>query len=89
MPDDLLPYFRAANACLNSGAADLPRAERYYRKYFAQEPEPESPPLAAAHWRLGQTLEKQGRKLEAIAEWQNSVKLDPNSRAKEDLKRVR
>jgi tetratricopeptide (TPR) repeat protein len=88
VPDDLQPYFRAADACLSTGA-DLPRAERYYRKYSAQEPEPDSPTVAAAHWRLGQALEKEGRKAEAIAEWQTAVKFDANSRAKEDLKRVK
>jgi tetratricopeptide (TPR) repeat protein len=88
VPDDPQPYFRAADVCLSTGV-ELPRAERYYRKYLAQEPEPDSPTPASAHWRLGQTLEKEGRKADAIAEWQTAVKLDPNSRAKEDLKRVK
>jgi hypothetical protein len=37
---------------------------------------------------LGEALEKQGRKPEAIAEWQASVKLDPESPAKQELKKV-
>jgi tetratricopeptide (TPR) repeat protein len=88
VPDDLTPMYRAG--VVSTGAdGDLPRAERYIRRYFTQEPEPQNPPFAAAHWRLGQVLEKQGRKTEAIAEWQTAVKLDPNSRAKDDLKRVK
>lgn len=87
VPDDLRPYFRAANACLNTGAA-LPRAERYYRKYLSQEPEPDSLPPAVAHWRLGQALEKQGRRPEALEAWKMALQLDPKSPAREDLKRL-
>ena len=32
-PDNLLPYFRAANNCL-ARKVELPRAERYFRKYL-------------------------------------------------------
>ena len=74
--------------CLNTNV-EYARADRYFRKYLTLEPEPDNPPLAGAHWRLGQALEKQGRKQEAVAEWQIAVKLDPNSRAKDDLKRVK
>lgn len=87
-PDNLLPYFRAANNCLTR-KVELPRAERYFRKYLTQEPEPRQPSLAVAHWRLGLTLEQQGRKPEAIAELQQAVKLDANSPAKADLKRLK
>ena len=86
-PDNLYPYFRAANNCLDR-KVELPRAERYLRKYLTQEPEPHTASLAAAHWRLGLTLEQQGRKPEAIAELQQAVKLDANSPAKADLKRL-
>jgi tetratricopeptide (TPR) repeat protein len=88
VPDDLSPYFRAAGACL-SKPADLARAERYFRKYLTQEAEPHAASHSRAHWRLGQVLEKQGRKADAIAEWQASVKLDPESPAKQDLKRTK
>jgi tetratricopeptide (TPR) repeat protein len=87
-PDNLLPYYRAANNCL-SRKAELPRAERYFRKYLTQEPEPRQPSLSVTHWRLGLTLEQEGRKPEAIAEWQQAVKLDANSPAKADLKRLK
>jgi tetratricopeptide (TPR) repeat protein len=87
-PDNLLPYFRAANNCL-ARKVELPRAERYFRKYLTQEPEPRQPSLATAHWRLGLTLEQQGHNPEAIVEWQQAVKLDANSQAKADLKRLK
>jgi tetratricopeptide (TPR) repeat protein len=87
-PDNLQPYFRAANNCL-ARKVELPRAERYFRKYLTQEPEPRTPSLAGAHWRLGLVLEQQGRKPEAIAELQQAVKLDVNSPAKADLKRLK
>jgi tetratricopeptide (TPR) repeat protein len=86
--DNLFPYFRAANNCLGR-KVELPRAERYLRKYLAQEPEPRSPSLAGAHWRLGLVLEQEGHKPEAIAEWQQAVKLDADSPAKADLKRLK
>jgi tetratricopeptide (TPR) repeat protein len=85
-PDNFYPYYRAANAMLDR-KVELRRAERYLRKYLSQEPEPHMPNLAAAHWRLGLVLEQAGRKPEAVAEYQAAVKLDPNSQAKQELKR--
>jgi tetratricopeptide (TPR) repeat protein len=88
VPDDLTPYFRAGLASL-ARADQASRAERYFRKYLTQEPEPFGPKHSSAHWRLGQALEKEGHKAEAVGEWQMAVKLDPESPAKADLKRVR
>lgn len=89
VPDNLLPYFRAGNFGLVKGV-DLPRAERYFRKYLSQEPEPDMPTHGRAHWRLGLVLEKQGRKSEALAELQFAVKSDPSlAAAKDDLKRLK
>jgi tetratricopeptide (TPR) repeat protein len=88
VPDNLFPYFRAGQSCL-ARPNELARGERYFRKYLTQEPEPYSPNHSQAHWRLGQTLEKLGRKPEAIAEFQASVKLDPDSPARQDLKRLK
>ena len=85
--EDLTPYYRAGVECL-ARRLELPRAERYLRKYLTQEAEPRSPSLAMAHWKLGLVLEQQGRKAEAVAELQAAVKLDPASAAKADLKRV-
>jgi tetratricopeptide (TPR) repeat protein len=86
VPDNLYSYFRAGNALLNA-KTDLPRAERYFRKYLTADPELHFPNVSATHWRLGLVLEQAGRKQEAIAEWQTAVKLDPNSPAKQELKK--
>jgi tetratricopeptide (TPR) repeat protein len=88
VPDDYTYYFRAGRALLNSGK-DNARAERYFRKYLSQEPEGDTPTLATGHWQLGLTLEKLGRKQDAIAELQTAVKMDPQLKAaKNDLKRL-
>ncbi len=89
VPDNFNPYYQAGRILLNTGK-DLPRAERYFRKYLTQEPEGNSPHWAAAHWRLGLVFEKQGRKPEAIAEIEAAAKLEPNFEpAKKDLKRLK
>jgi tetratricopeptide (TPR) repeat protein len=88
-PDDFSPFYQAGKALLLDGH-DLARAEGYFRKYLTQEPEGSTPDLAAAHWRLALVLEKEGRKPEAIAELQASLKIRPDFEdAKKDLKRLR
>ena len=89
IPDNLTPYLRASSTLVNANK-DLPRAERYARKYLSQEPEPTASSVAVGHWRLGLALEKQGKKTEAIAEMQTAVKMDPKfEQAQKDLKRVK
>jgi tetratricopeptide (TPR) repeat protein len=89
IPDNLTPYLRASGVLLTSGK-DLPRAERYARKYLSQDPEPNSSSPAVAHWRLGLILDKEGKKPEAISELQTATKLDPKfEQAQKDLKRVK
>jgi tetratricopeptide (TPR) repeat protein len=89
VPDDLAPYFQAANAMLESGV-DLKRGETYLRKYLAQEPEGEEPDAAQAHRLLGLILEKQGRSAEAVSELEAAVQMNPRFKAaKEDLQRVK
>ena len=89
IPDDFGPYYQAGKGLLLANQ-ELPRAESYFRKYLTQEPEGESPNLAAAHWRLGQVLEKENRKADAIAELQTALRLQPDfPEAKKDLKRLR
>jgi tetratricopeptide (TPR) repeat protein len=89
IPDNLTPYLRASGVLLTSGK-DLPRAERYARKYLSQDPEPNSSSPAVAHWRLGLILDKEGKKPEAIGELQTATKLDPKfEQAQKDLKRVK
>ena len=89
VPDDFIYYYRAGRALLNSGK-DNARAEKYFRKYLSQEPEGNTPTLAAGHWQLGLVLEKLGRKQDAITEVQTALNLDPKLKtAKEDLKRLK
>lgn len=87
--DDFSPYFRAGRALLDQGK-DLPRAERYFRKYLTQVPEADAPALAEAHWRLGLALEKQGRMKEAVSEIEAALRMKPNlTEAKKDLERLK
>jgi tetratricopeptide (TPR) repeat protein len=88
VPDDFSPFYQAGKALLLDGH-DLARAEGYFRKYLTQEPEGGTPDLAAAHWRLALVLEKEGKKPEAIAELQASLKIKPDYEdAKKELKRL-
>jgi tetratricopeptide (TPR) repeat protein len=89
IPDNLTPYLRVAGTLTTTGK-DLPRAERYARKYLSQEPEPTASSAAVAHWRLGLVLEKAGRKADAISEVETAARLDPKfEQAQKDLKRLR
>ncbi|MCL4524802.1 MAG: tetratricopeptide repeat protein, partial [Acidobacteria bacterium] len=89
VPDNLAPYYSAANVLLADGS-DLPRAEKYFRKYLTIEPEPNGPTHADAHWRQALVLEKMGRKAEVVQELQKALQLNPNHEgAKKDLKRLK
>jgi tetratricopeptide (TPR) repeat protein len=89
VPDTLFPDYLAARTLYTTGK-DLPRAERYLRKYLTQPPEGDAPRFAAAHWRLGLVLEKEGHKPEAITELETASKLEPDFEpAKKDLKRLK
>jgi tetratricopeptide (TPR) repeat protein len=105
VPDDLAPFYQAAKAILlNTQNPDLhspdlhspdlhgdalPRAEKYLRTYLSQPPEGNEPNAAAAHWRLGLVLEKEGHKDQAKQELQQAVTLEPDFEpAKKDLKRL-
>ena len=88
VPENLYPLYRAGNGLL-AVDADLPLAERYFRRYVSQEIEPGFPSHGAAYWRLGLVLEKQGRKADAIAAIRQAVSADPQlDAAKADLKRL-
>jgi tetratricopeptide (TPR) repeat protein len=89
VPDDYTPYYIAGRTLINSGK-DVSRAEVFFRKYLTQTPEGGAPPAAGAHWRLGQTLEKQGKKQEAIHEFEIAVQMKPDLKeAQRDLKRLK
>lgn len=88
VPDDLAPYYYAALQLEETGA-ELPRAERYARKYLSQEREGDGPIPAAAHWVLAQALEQEGRKPEAVVELQAALRDKPDfAEARRELKRI-
>jgi tetratricopeptide (TPR) repeat protein len=87
VPDDPAPHYRAAERLAEG--RDPERAERYLRLYLAQEPEGNQPSLSEARWKLGLALQAQGRVAESLAEFRESVRLDPESKAAFELKRTR
>jgi tetratricopeptide (TPR) repeat protein len=88
VPDNLAPNYTAVAWCPPHGMT-IQRGEAYLRKYLAQEPEPNMPTHAATHRLLGLHLYAAGRKEEGVSELQLSVKLDHNSLAKQDLKKLK
>jgi tetratricopeptide (TPR) repeat protein len=88
VPDDAAPHYRAAERLLAAGI-DPVRAERYLRVYLAQEPEGNQPTASEAHWQLGLALQAQGHSSQALAEFRESVRLDPESKAARELRRPR
>jgi tetratricopeptide (TPR) repeat protein len=88
VPDDPVPHYRAAERLLAAGRNPI-RAERYLRVYLAQEPEGNQPSASEAHWRLGLALEAKGLAADALAEFKESVRLDPESKAGQEIKHLR
>ena len=90
VPDDFTPLYQAAKSILvGNQSQEMPRAEKYLRMYLGQAPEGDEPSLAAAHWRLGLVLEKEGHKNEARQEIQQAVHMDASLEpASKDLKRL-
>ncbi len=89
LPGNLGPHYQVARVLITE-KLDATRAEALLRRYLTVEPEIGQPSYAGAHWRLGQALELEGRKPEAIPELETAVKLDPKlDGAKKDLKRLK
>jgi tetratricopeptide (TPR) repeat protein len=89
IPDSSIAHYQAA-AMLRVSGADLPRAERYLRKYLSVEPEPGYPTHADAHWLLAMVSEKMGRNADAVRELEAALRLNPgHDAAKKDLKRLK
>jgi tetratricopeptide (TPR) repeat protein len=89
VPDDLTPYYQAAQGLIETGK-DLPRAERYLARYLGQEPEGREPERGQARWLLASLYEKTGRTPDAIRELETAVRISPDFEpAKKDLKRLR
>jgi cytochrome c-type biogenesis protein CcmH/NrfG len=64
---------------------ELETGEQALRRILALDPLPESLSRAAAHWRLGQVLDKLGRRDDAVAALREAVRLDPRL---EDAKKL-
>jgi tetratricopeptide (TPR) repeat protein len=88
VPDDPVPHYRAAERLVAAGRDPI-RAERYLRLYLSQEPEGNQPSASEARWKLGLALRAQGRAADALAEFKESVRLDPESKAVQELRRLR
>ena len=90
MPNDLSPEFTAAQTILDREMqSQYVRAEGYLRNYLDQPAEGLGPTLPVAHWRLGQVLEREGRRATALTEVQTAVNLDPSlDGARRDMKRL-
>jgi cytochrome c-type biogenesis protein CcmH/NrfG len=88
-PDDLVPYYQAAQALIDSNQ-DLPRAEKYLARYLSQNAEGREPDRGQAKWLLASLYEKNGRTPDAIRELEAALQIDPDFEpAKRDLKRLR
>ena len=60
------------------------------KRYLAATPGPNDPPLAAAHWRLGMIYELMVRKVDARAEYEAALKIDPKyAEAKSALSKLK
>jgi len=90
IPDDPSPDFTAAQTIIDHNMqSQFARAEAYLRNYLSQPAEGLEPTTAVAHWRLGQVLEKEGRRTTALTEVQTAVNLDPSlDGARKDMKRL-
>jgi tetratricopeptide (TPR) repeat protein len=90
VPDDRSPQYRVAVAILAANQnQQLQRAEQLLRDCLEQPAEGQQPSHAGAHWRLGQVLERLGRKADAVRELQLAVQQDGSlDGAKKDLKRL-
>lgn len=89
VPDDLAPYYFAAQALIDSGQ-DFARAEKYLGKYVSQDPEGKEPDRGQAKWLLAALYEKNGRTPDAIRELEAAVRISPDFEpARKDLKRLR
>jgi hypothetical protein len=90
VPDDPAAFYQAAKSILTGNqGSELTRAEKYMRIYLSQPSEGNEPSLAAAHWRLGLILEKEGHKDQAKQQLQEALRLEPGFEpARKDLKRM-
>jgi len=88
-PNDAAPHYQIGRTAALS-RQQLDRGEQELRKYIAHKLTPSDPPLASAHYRLGQVLEHRGDRTGAAREYEATLRLDPQQGdAQKALKRVR
>ena len=90
VPDDLAAEFSAAQTILDRNVgSQMSRAEEYLSDYLKHPSEGLEPTVAVAHWRLGNVLEKEGRKSAALQELEIAASLDASlDGPKKDIKRI-
>jgi tetratricopeptide (TPR) repeat protein len=87
-PAHMPGYFRLGQISVFT-TSNYARGEELLRKYLAYTPKENEPSLARAHYWLGQIFEKQGKKAEAKASFETSLKLNAAQKdVAEALKRV-
>jgi tetratricopeptide (TPR) repeat protein len=81
-------WFRVGQGAVLA-SANYAQGEEALRKYLSYTPKENEPSHARAHYWLGQLFEKQGKKAEAKASFETSLKLNPGQKdVVEALKRV-
>jgi len=87
-PSYMPAYFRVGQGAVLT-SSNYAHGEEALRKYLAYTPKENEPSHARAHYWLGQLFEKQGKKAEAKASFETSLKLNPGQKdVVEALKRV-
>jgi tetratricopeptide (TPR) repeat protein len=87
-PDDYAALFQVGRTAALSGQ-QLDRGLASLRRCLAMTPPEGQPGHAAAHWRIGNLLEKQGDKPAARAAYEAALKIDPKfPQAIESLKKL-
>jgi Tfp pilus assembly protein PilF len=87
-PNDQQAWFRLGQLAALTGT-NTARGEEALKKYLAYTPKRNELPHYRAHYWLGQIYEKTGRKAEAKASYETSLKLHPDQKdVTEALKRV-
>ena len=87
-PSDYGALFQVGRLAALSGL-QLDRGLEVLRQCLTQPPPENQPPHAAAHWRIGNILEKKGDKAGARTAYEAALKLDPKfSLAIESLKKL-
>jgi tetratricopeptide (TPR) repeat protein len=87
-PDDMMAMYQIGKTSALSGQK-LDRGEECLKKYLTYKPKQSEPSHAGANMRLGQIMEKRGKKTEAKKLYQSAINSDPTLKeAKEGLERL-